>query len=95
MSVSVIAREDTLLGVCQAIGEDFGFNPLWLRIAFAAVLFWSPIGAFAGYAVLGAIVALSRWAAPVPVAAEPEEKADPVDAERPYAAWLDELPLAA
>jgi phage shock protein PspC (stress-responsive transcriptional regulator) len=63
---SIIAREDTLLGVCHAIGEDFGFNPLWLRIAFAALLFWSPVGAFAGYAVLGAIVALSRWAAPNP-----------------------------
>ena len=73
---SVIAREDTLLGVCQAIGEDFGFNPLYLRILFAVVLFWSPIGAFAGYAVLGAIVAFSRWLAPVPTAEEGEECRD-------------------
>ena len=73
---SIIAREDTLLGVCQAIGEDFGFNPLWLRVAFAAVLFWSPIGAFAGYAVLGAVVAFSRWAAPVPTPAATDDEAD-------------------
>jgi phage shock protein C len=76
---SLIAREDTLLGVCQAIGEDFGFNPLLLRIAFAAVLFWSPIGAFAGYAVLGAVVAFSRWAAPVPTPAGTEDAADCAD----------------
>ena len=82
---SIIARDDTLLGVCQAIGEDFGFNPLWLRIAFAAVLFWSPIGAFAGYALLGAVVAFSRWMAPVPVEAEAADSA-----EEPV-----ELPLAA
>ena len=25
-------RNDTILGVCEAIGQDFGFNPLWLRL---------------------------------------------------------------
>ena len=87
MSHSIIARDDTLLGVCQAIGEDFGFNPLFLRIAFAAVLFWSPIGAFAGYAVLGGVVAFSRWMAPDPSPAE-------VQADQPEPQPL-ELPLAA
>ena len=91
MSRSLIARDDTLLGVCQAIGEDFGFNPLWLRIAFACVLFWSPIGAFAGYAVLGAIVAVSRWFAPDPVPAE--AKTPPVAANEAEPAR--QLPLAA
>ena len=89
MSGSVIAREDTLLGVCHAIGEDFGFNPLYLRIAFAVILFLSPAGAFAGYAVLGAVVAFSRWIAPVPApAGAPEAEAD----EREP---IGELPLAA
>jgi phage shock protein PspC (stress-responsive transcriptional regulator) len=76
MTRSIIARDDTLLGVCHAIGEDFGFNPLWLRIAFACVLFWSPIGAFAGYAALGAIVALSRWLAPAPELPEVEPRSE-------------------
>ena len=67
---SIVARDDTLLGVCHAIGEDFGFNPLYLRILFAIILFWSPAGAFGLYALLGAVVAFSRWAAPVPVAEE-------------------------
>ncbi|HEX8223163.1 MAG TPA: PspC domain-containing protein [Allosphingosinicella sp.] len=67
---SILARDDTLLGFCFAIADDFGFNPLYLRILFAVVLFWSPTGAFGGYALLGAVVALSRWLAPDPVAAE-------------------------
>ena len=29
-------REDTLFGICEALGEDFRFNPLLLRIAFGA-----------------------------------------------------------
>ena len=86
---SIIARDDTLLGVCHAIGEDFGFNPLYLRILFAVVLFWSPLGAFAGYAVLGAIVGFSRWAAPDPSAAEAECESG-VECEDE-----EELPLAA
>jgi hypothetical protein len=67
---SILARDDTLLGFCFAIGQDFGFDPLYLRILFAVVLFWSPAGAFGGYALLGAIVALSRWLAPDPIPAE-------------------------
>ena len=35
-------RNDTILGVCEAIGQDFGFNPLWLRLAFIAPLFFAP-----------------------------------------------------
>jgi phage shock protein PspC (stress-responsive transcriptional regulator) len=89
MSASIIARDDTLLGVCHAIGADFGFNPLWLRIAFACVLFWSPVGAFAGYAVLGAVVAFSRWMAPNPEPTEAE--AAPECPNSP----CEELPLAA
>ena len=88
MTRSIIARDDTLLGICHAIGEDFGFNPLWLRILFGAVLFYSPIGAFAGYALLGGVVAFSRWMAPVPAAAA-DEAAEAV-VEEP-----EELPLAA
>lgn len=54
-------RNDTLLGVCEAIGQDFGFNANWLRIALAIGLFWSPAGMIALYFGLGAAVAASRW----------------------------------
>ena len=86
---SIIARDDTVLGVCFAVGQDFGFNELYLRLLFAVVLFWSPLAAFAGYAVLGTIVAFSRWVAPDPVPVE-NVAADECPDER-----LEALPLAA
>ena len=54
-------RNDTILGVCEAIGEDFGFNPLWLRLAFIAPLFWQPAMTVAAYVALGLVVAASRY----------------------------------
>ncbi|HEV2818107.1 MAG TPA: PspC domain-containing protein [Allosphingosinicella sp.] len=57
---NVFMREDTFFGVCQALGEDFGFNPLWLRLAFALSLYWNPTGILATYAALGVIVLISR-----------------------------------
>jgi phage shock protein PspC (stress-responsive transcriptional regulator) len=63
---SIIARDDTLLGVCFALGEDFGFNPFYLRFALAAVVLWSLPAALGAYAALGSIVALSRLIAPDP-----------------------------
>ena len=62
----LFARDDTFFGVCQALGDDFGFNPLWLRILFAAPLMFVPMTAIAAYLGLGAIVLLSRLLAPRP-----------------------------
>ena len=57
-------RNDTILGVCEAIGQDFGFNPLWLRLAFVVPVFISPMYAISAYLLLGAIVAATRHFAP-------------------------------
>lgn len=57
-------RNDTILGVCEAIGQDFGFNPIWLRLAFIPPMFFSPTLAIAAYLGLGGIVAASRYFAP-------------------------------
>ena len=57
-------RNDTILGVCEAIGQDFGFNPLWLRLAFIAPIFVAPMAALAAYLGLGVIVAATRYFAP-------------------------------
>ncbi len=67
---SIIARDDTVLGICFAIAEDFGFNPFYLRVMLAVVVLWSLPAAIGAYAALGAVVAVSRWLAPDPVAAE-------------------------
>ena len=53
-------RNDTLLGVCEAIGQDFGFNPLYLRLAFIAPLFLAPGASVAAYLGLGVVVAATR-----------------------------------
>jgi phage shock protein PspC (stress-responsive transcriptional regulator) len=53
-------RAHTILGVCEALGEDFGFNPVFLRIPLAACVIWSPAIAFGTYFGLGALVLLSR-----------------------------------
>ncbi|OJY71600.1 MAG: hypothetical protein BGP16_13440 [Sphingobium sp. 66-54] len=63
---SLIARNDTLLGVCAAIGEDFGFNPIWLRAAFAVVVFFNLVLAVGIYLAMGAVVLLTRWLYPKP-----------------------------
>ena len=92
-SVPVTLRPHTILGVCEAIGEDFGFNPAFLRIPFAASVLISPTYAIGAYFLLGAIVLLSRVLAPKKAVAvsEIEEtvvpaKANEVEAELPLAA---------
>lgn len=49
-----------LLGVCAAIGADFGFNPLWLRIGFAVALLFNLEIVLATYAGLGVLALASR-----------------------------------
>ena len=58
------AAWENLFGVCAAIAEDFGFDPLWLRIPFAvATIFW-PVQVIALYFGLGAFALLTRWLVP-------------------------------
>lgn len=84
-----------LFGICARVGEDFGFNPLWLRLAFAGSLILNPVAVIGAYFALGAVVLTSRLlfpnrkspaAAPVALVAEGQPK---VVEPRP------ELPLAA
>ena len=72
-------RNDTILGVCEAIGEDFGFNPLWLRLVFIAPLFVQPVLTIAAYVALGVVVAASRYFFPR-AAAEVVRVEQPVEA---------------
>ena len=90
-------RTHTILGVCEAIGEDFGFNPVLLRVPLAATVLWSPLAAIAGYFALGAIVLASRLLFPdrrtAAVSAQPT-MAEPVD-RMSDAANVEKVPLAA
>ena len=81
-------RNHNILGVCEAIGEDFGFNPVLLRIPFAASVLWSPLIAIGAYFALGAVVLVSRLLFPKP-------KAELVAVEDATEAAEQRLPLAA
>jgi phage shock protein C len=75
-STNLLLRNDTILGVCEAIGQDFGFNPNWLRVAFCAPIFWNPALVVGAYVALGTVVAATRFLSPdrsatVPAAAAP------------------------
>ena len=58
--VALPLRSHTILGVCEAVGEDFGFNPVFLRIPFAASVIYSPMLAIGAYLALGLAVLGSR-----------------------------------
>jgi phage shock protein PspC (stress-responsive transcriptional regulator) len=73
---SLIRRDDTFLGVCQALGEDFGFNPVLLRVAFALPVIFAPLAVIGVYLGLGVVVLISRLLAP-----RPKRKAVPQEAE--------------
>lgn len=64
--VALPFRDHTILGACEAIGEDFGFNPVWLRVPLSAMVLWSPVIAIGTYFALAAVVLLSRLLFPVP-----------------------------
>lgn len=76
---SNFARPDTLLGVCQSIGEDLGFNPLYLRVALAAMVFFNLGAAVAIYLAMGAVVLTTRLLhrAPRKLAPQVEGAAEP------------------
>jgi len=85
------ARE-SIFGVCAALSADFGFNPLWLRLAIGAGLMVNMEAALAAYLVLGVIVLISRLAAPDTKARQmpTAQTALPIESEQD----VDEVPLA-
>ena len=68
------ARNDTMLGVCQSLGEDFGLHPNILRVAFGVGLIVAPLAVIAAYAAMAVIVALNHWIFPRPWPVEAEAK---------------------
>lgn len=93
---NLFARRDTFFGICEALGQDFGFNPLWLRLAFVAPLFFFPVQTFMGYFGLGVVVLASRLIFPrqTAAAAQPALTAVEPATGRPSEA-TQELALAA
>lgn len=61
---SLFARSDTIFGVCQALGQDFGISPNWFRVAFASAVVFNLEYAVIAYAAVGALVLVSRIVMP-------------------------------
>ena len=67
--------------MCEAVGEDFGFSPLLLRVPFAAAVLWSPLYAVGAYLALGLIVFASRLLFPAMKSRSEAERANPANQE--------------
>jgi phage shock protein PspC (stress-responsive transcriptional regulator) len=71
--VALPLRSHTILGVCEALGEDFGINPVFLRVPFAAMVLYSVVWAVGAYFALGAVVLASRLLFPKAKASTPAQ----------------------
>lgn len=66
-------RPDTLFGVCEGIGREFGIHPNILRLGFAVPMIWNPVAVIGTYVGLGVALYLSRKLVPArTAAAEPQ-----------------------
>lgn len=70
---NLFTRHDTLLGICEGLGQDFGINSNLFRIAFAGVLFFNPVAAIAAYLGIGLLVFATRMLLPARRAAKAVE----------------------
>ncbi|MBJ7501720.1 MAG: PspC domain-containing protein [Sphingopyxis sp.] len=93
-TTNLFRRRDTFFGICEAVGQDFGFNPLYLRLALIAPLFFFPVQTFAAYFGLGLIVLASRLLFPAKDAAA-QPALSTVEADAPKGEKAEELALAA
>jgi phage shock protein PspC (stress-responsive transcriptional regulator) len=93
---NLFTRDDTFFGVCAGLGEDFGFNPQYLRIVLGVSVLVNPTAVLSFYVVAGILVLLSRLNAPNPRqrAAEEPVIAAPTVAEPVQAIELEPEPLA-
>ena len=78
-TVEIKSNPDSLFGVCQSVGEDFGFNPFLLRLGFLGLGFFSIPVSIGAYALLGIGVAASRWLFPKAPSGVEVSKVDAAD----------------
>ncbi|WP_338426123.1 PspC domain-containing protein [Sphingopyxis kveilinensis] len=94
-TTNLFRRRDTFFGICEAVGQDFGFNPLYLRLAFIAPLFFFPVQSFAAYFGLGLLVLASRLLFPAKASASIAPASSVTESGAPQAQKAEELALAA
>jgi phage shock protein PspC (stress-responsive transcriptional regulator) len=77
-------RSHTFLGVCEAIGEDFGFNANFIRIPLGAIVVFNIWAAVGAYLALGVVVLASRLLFPPRVTGQPAAPASTNPANRDF-----------
>ena len=81
-AVPLPLRNDTMLGVCTGLGEEFGINPNFLRVAIASLFLVSFKTAIGIYLALGFALAVGRLlfrdkkAATAEASAQPQPQAN-------------------
>ena len=83
-AVPLPLRNDTMLGVCAGLGEEFGFSPNYLRVAIASLFLVSFKIAIGIYLALGIALAVGRLlfpAKPVSAAEDSVRQVEANDAE--------------
>lgn len=93
---NLFTRGDTFFGVCEALGQDLGFNPNLLRVTLGVLVLWNPVVVLSAYAGAAVLVAATRFAFP-----DRRASSSQPSSEQPAAPALDgandemQLPLAA
>ena len=72
VGIEEIGQPDRLFGICQAVGDSLGFNPVFLRIGLIGVLFFNPALMVGAYIGLGLVVGASHLLFPKPAQSEPQ-----------------------
>ena len=83
-TVPLPLRSYTFLGVCEAIGEDFGFNANYIRVPLGAIVVFNIWAALGAYLALGVVVLASRLLFPPRRSDEAVEAASPAAANRDF-----------
>ena len=56
----IFDRPETILGVCESLGDDFGISGNWFRAALFPLILWQPLWTVVGYGVLALVILASR-----------------------------------
>jgi phage shock protein PspC (stress-responsive transcriptional regulator) len=61
---NIAFRNDTVLGICQGLGDDLGINPNFFRVALASGIMFAPFVMIGIYLAMGVVVFASRTFVP-------------------------------
>jgi len=79
-TIALPLRHDTLLGVCEGLGEELRIDANIIRVILCCLLLWNVPIVIGTYLVLGAVLAAARLLVPAKRSA-PANAASPVQAE--------------